>query len=109
MGSKLNVKLENVGPDFEEYFKSCLSTLDKDISDDVARIVNRLKGKILNIFESIITDEKQLAAVKNLIQDMLATVILSDLKLSLKSKLLTFSQKFDCVMEHFESVRASSE
>lgn len=108
MKKEYDVRLDELGPDFEEYFLNCLSLLDKEVSDDVARIVTRLKGKILNIFESIITDEKQLSAVKNLVQDMLAQVVLSDLKFSLKAKLLSFSQKFNCVVEHFNSVSAGS-
>jgi flagellar biosynthesis component FlhA len=59
-------------------------------------LMNRLKGKTLNVFEAIISSKDQLKAVKKILQDVLNDIILKDVRQKYREIFLSIARKCGC-------------
>lgn len=76
--------------------KLALMEADDMSAENLDKTMKRLKGKILNLFEAIITDKKQLTAIKRLLQSLLNDVIVTDTRQATRAELLSIARKFGC-------------
>ncbi len=89
--------------------KLALREADLLAEEHIDQIMRRLKGKTLNLFEAVLTDKKQLAAIKKLLQDVLNDVIVTDVRQRTREILLSIARKFDCGDVKFRALPERSE
>ena len=77
--------------------------------EHIDQIMKRLKGKTLNLFEAVLTDKKQLAAIKKLLQDVLNDVIVEDVRQRTREILLSVARKLECGDIKFRALPDKSE